>query len=61
MDKAHKSRKVKRRRQQMLREQNVTRLSERDRTLFLAMLEDETTKPNKALLEAARRYKKESR
>lgn len=40
-------------------EQTITRLSERDRQLFMAMLDDESTKPNKALANAARRYRKQ--
>jgi uncharacterized protein (DUF1778 family) len=43
----------------ILREQQVTRLSERDRQLFAAMLDDESSKPNAALMKAARRYKKQ--
>lgn len=43
---------------QILREEQVTRLSERDSQLFAAMLDDESTKPNAALVKAARRYKK---
>ena len=44
---------------QVLREQHVTRLSERDRKLFVAMLDDESTKPNKTLIAAAKRYRKQ--
>jgi uncharacterized protein (DUF1778 family) len=44
---------------QVIRERNVTRLSERDRKHFLAMLDDESTRPNKALVAAAKRYKKQ--
>jgi uncharacterized protein (DUF1778 family) len=44
---------------QILCEEQVTRLSERDRRLFAAMLDDESTKPNAALVKAARRYKKQ--
>lgn len=43
----------------ILRDQQVTRLGERDRRLFAAMLDDESTKPNDALVKAARRYKKQ--
>jgi len=45
----------------ILHEQQVTRLSERDRQLFVAMLDDESTKPNDALKRAAQRYKKQVR
>ena len=38
-------------------ESNVTKLSQRDRDRFLALLEDDTTKPNKALLDAAKHYR----
>jgi len=44
---------------QVLHEQNVTRLSARDSKRFLAMLDNEATKPNKALVSAAKRYKKQ--
>ena len=43
----------------ILHDQQVTRLSERDRQLFVAMLDDELTKPNDALMKAAKRYKKQ--
>jgi uncharacterized protein (DUF1778 family) len=43
----------------ILHEQQVTRLSERDRRLFAEMLDDQTTKPNDALVKAAKRYKKQ--
>lgn len=43
----------------ILQEQQVTRLSERDRQLFVEMLDDQSTKPNAALIMAAKRYKKE--
>jgi len=46
---------------QVLHEQSVTRLSARDSKRFLAMLDDESTKPNKALVAAAKRYKKQFR
>lgn len=42
----------------ILHDQQVTRLSERDRQRFLAMLDDESSKPNDALAKAAKRYKK---
>jgi uncharacterized protein (DUF1778 family) len=45
----------------VLHEEHVTRLSERDRHLFVEMLDDETTKPNDALVKAAKRYKKQVR
>ena len=44
---------------QILREQQVTRLSAQDRQLFVEMLDDESTRPNAALVKAARRYKKQ--
>lgn len=44
---------------QVLNEQQVTRLSERDRKAFAALLEDESSKPNEALKKAAKRYKKQ--
>jgi uncharacterized protein (DUF1778 family) len=43
----------------VLRDRQVTRLSERDRQLFAAMLDDESSKPNDALVKAAKRYKKQ--
>lgn len=36
-----------------------TRLTNTDRDLFLAMLDDTSTKPNKALVAAAKKYKKQ--
>jgi uncharacterized protein (DUF1778 family) len=45
----------------VIQDQNVTRLSERDRQRFIALLEDEAGKPNAALVKAARRYKKRVR
>jgi uncharacterized protein (DUF1778 family) len=45
----------------VIQERNVTRLSERDRQLFAAMLEDESSKPNSALVRASKRYKKKVR
>ena len=45
----------------ILRDQHVTRLSERDRQLFVAMLDDESSKPNESLVKAAKRYKKQVR
>jgi uncharacterized protein (DUF1778 family) len=44
--------------QRVIEQENVTRLSKRDRDIFLALLDDEGARPNKALLAAARRYKK---
>lgn len=43
----------------ILHEQQVTRLSERDRQRFVAMLDDESSQPNDALVKAAKRYKKQ--
>jgi uncharacterized protein (DUF1778 family) len=43
----------------ILRDQQVTRLSERDRQLFVEMLDDQSTKPNRALVKAANRYRKQ--
>jgi uncharacterized protein (DUF1778 family) len=45
----------------ILHDQQVTRLSQRDRERFVAMLDDESSKPNEALVKAARRYKKQVR
>jgi uncharacterized protein (DUF1778 family) len=42
----------------VLRQQAVTELTNRDRDRFIALLDDTEAKPNKALTEAARRYKK---
>lgn len=39
--------------------EHVTRLSKRDYELLMAILEDESTEPNEALVEAARRYKEQ--
>jgi uncharacterized protein (DUF1778 family) len=41
----------------ILHDQQITRVSERDRELFMAMLEDESTKPNESLRKAAKQYK----
>jgi uncharacterized protein (DUF1778 family) len=46
---------------QVIREQDVTRLSERDRKLFVALLDNETSQPNKTLVAAAKRYQKQVR
>lgn len=43
----------------VLHEQHVTRLSERDQQVFATMLDDESSKPNDALVKAAKRYKKQ--
>jgi uncharacterized protein (DUF1778 family) len=43
----------------ILQEQQVTRLSERDRERFAAALDEESSKPNAALIKAAKRYKKQ--
>ncbi len=45
----------------VLQDQQFTRLSERDRTVFSLMLDDESTKPNDALVKAAKRYTKQVR
>lgn len=45
----------------ILQEQQVTRLSDRDRQHFLAMLDGEASKPNDALIAAAKRYRKQVR
>ncbi len=44
---------------QVLHDQQMTQLSQRDRQAFVEMLDDETTKPNAALVKAAKRYKKQ--
>ena len=43
----------------ILQDQQVTRLSERDRQQFVTLLDDESSKPNEALVKAAKRYKKQ--
>ena len=43
----------------ILHEQQITRLTERDRQLFVKMLDDQSSKPNAALIKAAKRYKKQ--
>ena len=43
----------------ILHDQQVTRLSERNRQLFVALLEDESSKSNEALVKATKRYKKQ--
>ena len=45
----------------ILHDQQVTRLSDRDRQRFLAMLDGESSKPNDALVKAASRYRKQVR
>lgn len=45
----------------VLHEQQVTRLSERDRQHFLAILDDEASQQNEALIAAAKRYRKQVR
>jgi len=42
----------------VIHEHDVTVLSNRDRDLFLALLDDAGAKPNEALKKAAERYKK---
>lgn len=44
--------------QQVMEQSAETRLSDRDRDLFLAMLDDADARPNDALAAAAKRYKK---
>jgi uncharacterized protein (DUF1778 family) len=46
--------------QKVLREQQATMLSQRDRDAFIAMLDDQSARPNKALTSAAKRYKKQA-
>ena len=43
---------------EVMEKQRVTRLSDRDRDLFLALLNEVDAKPNPALLKAAERYRK---
>lgn len=43
----------------ILHDQQVTQLSERDRERFVAMLDDDSSQPNAALVKAAKRYKKQ--
>lgn len=42
---------------QVIREHNVTSLSQRDRDRFLALLDEADAQPNEALKAAAKRYK----
>jgi uncharacterized protein (DUF1778 family) len=44
---------------QILHDQQATRLSARDRKLFAALLDDERSRPNAALVKAAKRYRKQ--
>ena len=41
------------------REHDVTELSDRDRDIFVSILDDPDARPNEALAAAAERYKKE--
>jgi uncharacterized protein (DUF1778 family) len=43
----------------VIQQDYVTRLSRRDRDTFLAILDDKSSRPNKALRDAAKRYKKQ--
>ena len=43
---------------QVLQEHQVTRLSQRDRDAFIALLDDAESHPNNALRAAAKRYKR---
>jgi uncharacterized protein (DUF1778 family) len=43
----------------VLQEQQVTRVSERDRRLVIEILDDQSTRPNQALVRAAKRYRKQ--
>ncbi len=43
----------------ILHEQQVTRLSERDRRVFAEVLDDQSTKPNQVLVKAVKRYRKQ--
>ncbi len=42
----------------VIEQRNVTTLSDRDRDRFIALLDDAETRPNAALVRAAKRYKK---
>jgi uncharacterized protein (DUF1778 family) len=44
---------------QIVEDQNATRLSARDRKKFMSILDNRSARPNKALKEAAKRYKKQ--
>lgn len=43
---------------QVVEQRQVTELTNRDRDLFLALLDDTSKRPNKALKDAAARYRK---
>jgi uncharacterized protein (DUF1778 family) len=43
----------------ILNDQQVTRLSKRDREVFAAMLDNHRSQPSDALVKAAKRYKKQ--
>lgn len=43
----------------ILMDEQVTRLTDRDRRRFAEVLDDESTKPNAALAKATKRYKKQ--
>ncbi len=43
----------------VIQSQHVTRLSNRDRDIFLAMLDDVDLRPNEALKQAAEKYRRE--
>jgi uncharacterized protein (DUF1778 family) len=45
---------------QVVQEQSITHLSKRDRDIFLAALDRTDLQPNKKLLAAARRYKRQA-
>jgi uncharacterized protein (DUF1778 family) len=42
----------------VIEQENLTRLSKRDRAVFLSLLDDKDARPNQALAAAARKYKK---
>lgn len=46
---------------QVVREQSITHLSNRDRDIFVAALDQADLKPNKKLAAAARRYKRQTK
>jgi uncharacterized protein (DUF1778 family) len=48
---------VLKRSREVIQEAETIRLSNRDRDIFLALLNDETTQPNAAMLRAAERHK----
>jgi len=43
----------------ILMDEQVTRLTDRDHQRFAELLDDESTKPNEALVKATKRYKKQ--